>query len=146
LQRNPVSCPGTRDLRNRVSLDNLGHQPTTVIETRFLVGRSQSVPKARSSNLKRLETGFLSQGRWGYRDFAEKPGFLSLGFLAPRVGNQNRDLRNRVSLDNLGHQPTTVIETRFLVGRSQWVPKARSSHLKRLETGFLSQGRWGSKG
>ncbi|MBD2544248.1 MULTISPECIES: hypothetical protein [Planktothricoides] len=46
FHRNPVSCPwgflslgGEKqgEVRNRVSLNNLCHQPTTFIETRFLV-------------------------------------------------------------------------------------------------------------
>jgi hypothetical protein len=36
----------------------------------------------------------------------------------------NRDLRNRVSLPNLCHQPTTVIETRFLGWFLGWLQRS----------------------
>ncbi|WP_156332114.1 hypothetical protein [Planktothricoides sp. SR001] len=116
--------------RNRVSLDNLCHQQTNVIETRFLAPVSCAgfffAEVEGSQHLKRLETGFLCRGWWGGKGCLKKPGFLSLG--RPR---------NRVINVNLCHKRKNIIETRFLV------PGARN--LERLETGFLCRGLWGGR-
>ncbi len=136
----PYILPETRFLqttfatnpRNRVSLDNLCHQPTNLIETRFLFCLSQ-VARNRVS-LDHLchqpqKPGFFRPSLPPTNKSYRNP--VSSWFLFCRSQiTQKPNPRNRVSPDNLCHQPTNLIETRFLFGFF-------FAEVNSLETGFI---------